>query len=99
MFFRLPDLRIAIVLDKKHPGTFQFQEVMDAGSTQFVKQMHDLQKTIFSDDPVNIQFTSVSEHFKQICYIYKNVPGGTLSINSASPNKPLQRLANCPWSS
>ncbi|XP_056405395.1 medium-chain acyl-CoA ligase ACSF2, mitochondrial isoform X1 [Hyla sarda] len=54
----LPDLRIAIVLDKKYPGAFQFQEVMDAGSTQFVKQLHDLQKTIFSDDPVNIQFTS-----------------------------------------
>ncbi|XP_073540181.1 medium-chain acyl-CoA ligase ACSF2, mitochondrial isoform X1 [Phyllobates terribilis] len=54
----LPDLRIAIVLDKKYPGAFLFQEVMDAGSTQFVKQLHDLQKTISCDDPVNIQFTS-----------------------------------------
>ncbi|XP_069807780.1 medium-chain acyl-CoA ligase ACSF2, mitochondrial [Dendropsophus ebraccatus] len=54
----LPDLRIAIVLDNKYPGTFQFQEVLDAGSSQFVKQLHDLQKTISSDDPVNIQFTS-----------------------------------------
>ncbi|XP_069608498.1 medium-chain acyl-CoA ligase ACSF2, mitochondrial [Ranitomeya imitator] len=54
----LPDLRIAIVLDKKYPGAFLFQDVMDAGSTQFVKQVHDLQKTISCEDPVNIQFTS-----------------------------------------
>ncbi|KAG8565016.1 hypothetical protein GDO81_012668 [Engystomops pustulosus] len=54
----LPGLRIAIVLDEKFPGTFQFQEVMDAGSTQDVKQLHEIQKTIMCDDPVNIQFTS-----------------------------------------
>ncbi|XP_040293902.1 medium-chain acyl-CoA ligase ACSF2, mitochondrial [Bufo bufo] len=54
----LPDLKIVIVLDKKFPGAFQFQEVMDAGSTQFVQQLHNLQKKISCDDPVNIQFTS-----------------------------------------
>ncbi|XP_075701179.1 medium-chain acyl-CoA ligase ACSF2, mitochondrial [Rhinoderma darwinii] len=53
-----PDLRIAIVLDQKHPGTFHFQEVMDAGSSDFVKQLHGLQRSISCDDPVNIQFTS-----------------------------------------
>ncbi|KAM9296656.1 medium-chain acyl-CoA ligase ACSF2, mitochondrial-like [Gastrophryne carolinensis] len=54
----LPDLRIAIVLDKKYPGAFQFQEVMEAGDTQHVKQMQDLQKSLSCDDPINIQFTS-----------------------------------------
>ncbi|XP_075034009.1 medium-chain acyl-CoA ligase ACSF2, mitochondrial isoform X1 [Mixophyes fleayi] len=54
----LPDLRIVITLDKKNPGAFQFQEVMDAGSTQFVKQLNDIQKTVSCDDPINIQFTS-----------------------------------------
>lgn len=54
----LPDLRIAIVLDKKYPGTFHFDEVMNAGTTQNVKQLQDLQKTVSCDDPINIQFTS-----------------------------------------
>ncbi|KAM9296760.1 medium-chain acyl-CoA ligase ACSF2, mitochondrial [Gastrophryne carolinensis] len=54
----LPDLQIAIVLDKKYPGAFQFQEVMEAGTSQHVQQLHDLQKTLSCDDPINIQFTS-----------------------------------------
>lgn len=54
----LPDFRIAIVLDKKHPGTFHFEEVMSAGTTQHVKQLHDIQKSVSCEDPINIQFTS-----------------------------------------
>ncbi|XP_068119140.1 medium-chain acyl-CoA ligase ACSF2, mitochondrial-like [Hyperolius riggenbachi] len=54
----LPDLRIAIVLDKKYPGAFLFQEVMEAGGSQHVKQLHDLQRSLSCDDPINIQFTS-----------------------------------------
>ncbi|XP_018423375.1 PREDICTED: acyl-CoA synthetase family member 2, mitochondrial [Nanorana parkeri] len=54
----LPDLRIAIVLDQKYPGTLHFDEVMNAGTTQHVKQLQDLQKTVSCDDPINIQFTS-----------------------------------------
>ncbi|XP_068119486.1 medium-chain acyl-CoA ligase ACSF2, mitochondrial-like [Hyperolius riggenbachi] len=54
----LPDLRIAIVLDKKYPGAFLFQEVMEAGGSQHVKQLHDLQKYLSCDDAINIQFTS-----------------------------------------
>ncbi|XP_066443928.1 medium-chain acyl-CoA ligase ACSF2, mitochondrial [Eleutherodactylus coqui] len=54
----LPDLRIAVVLDKSYPGAFQFEDVMNAGSTEYVKQLHDLQRTIHCNDAVNIQFTS-----------------------------------------
>ncbi|XP_063816769.1 medium-chain acyl-CoA ligase ACSF2, mitochondrial [Pseudophryne corroboree] len=54
----LPDLRIVITLDKKYPGAFQFQDVIDAGSSQYVNQLHDLQKTLSCEDPINIQFTS-----------------------------------------
>ncbi|CAI9569682.1 unnamed protein product [Staurois parvus] len=54
----LPDFRIAIVLDKKYPGAFHYDEVMNAGTTQHVKQLHDIQKTVSSEDPINIQFTS-----------------------------------------
>ncbi|XP_043940913.1 medium-chain acyl-CoA ligase ACSF2, mitochondrial-like [Protopterus annectens] len=55
---RLPDLKIAIVLDGKFPGAFQMKDVMNAGSSTYVQQLHDLQKTLSCDDPVNIQFTS-----------------------------------------
>ncbi|XP_068119971.1 LOW QUALITY PROTEIN: medium-chain acyl-CoA ligase ACSF2, mitochondrial-like [Hyperolius riggenbachi] len=54
----VPDLRIAIILDKKYPGAFLFQEVMEAGDSQHVKQLHDLQRSVSCDDPINIQFTS-----------------------------------------
>ncbi|PIO26639.1 Acyl-CoA synthetase family member 2, mitochondrial [Aquarana catesbeiana] len=54
----LPDFRIAIVLDKKHPGAFHFEEVMSAGTTQHLKQLHDIQKSVSCEDPINVQFTS-----------------------------------------
>ncbi|XP_056285218.1 medium-chain acyl-CoA ligase ACSF2, mitochondrial [Pseudoliparis swirei] len=55
---RLPDLRSVIILDSRQPGTFHFEDVMQAGSSSFVQQLQDLQKKLFSDDPINIQFTS-----------------------------------------
>ncbi|KAM4662570.1 medium-chain acyl-CoA ligase ACSF2, mitochondrial-like isoform 2-T2 [Discoglossus pictus] len=54
----LPDLRTVIVLDEKLPGSFLFQDVMEAGSSTFVQQLHDMQKLMSCDDPINIQFTS-----------------------------------------
>uniref|UniRef100_A0A3Q3LCV5 Medium-chain acyl-CoA ligase ACSF2, mitochondrial n=1 Tax=Mastacembelus armatus TaxID=205130 RepID=A0A3Q3LCV5_9TELE len=55
---RLPDLRSVIVLDSRQPGMFHFEDVMQAGSSQFVQQLQDLQKKLLFDDPINIQFTS-----------------------------------------
>ncbi|KAF3704100.1 Acyl-CoA synthetase family member 2, mitochondrial [Channa argus] len=55
---RLPDLRSVIVLDSRQPGMLHFEDVMQAGSSQYVKQLQDLQKTLSFDDPINIQFTS-----------------------------------------
>ncbi|KAM8729022.1 medium-chain acyl-CoA ligase ACSF2, mitochondrial [Acanthopagrus schlegelii] len=55
---RLPDLRSVIVLDSRQPGMFHFDDVMQAGSSQYVQQLHDLQKKLSFDDPINIQFTS-----------------------------------------
>ncbi|KAE8576802.1 hypothetical protein XENTR_v10004322 [Xenopus tropicalis] len=55
---KLPDLHTVVVLDKRHPGTFLFQDVMEAGNPSSVLQLQDLQKQITCDDPINIQFTS-----------------------------------------
>ncbi|CAK6976645.1 medium-chain acyl-CoA ligase ACSF2%2C mitochondrial [Scomber scombrus] len=55
---RLPDLRSVIVLDSRQPGMHHFEDVMQAGSSQYVKKLQDLQKKISFDDPINIQFTS-----------------------------------------
>lgn len=55
---RLPDLRSIIVLDSRQPGMFHFEDVMQAGSSQFTQQLQDLQKQLLFDDPINIQFTS-----------------------------------------
>lgn len=56
---RLPDLRSVIVLDSRHPGMLHLDDVMQAGSSQYVQQLQDLQKKLSFDDPINIQFTSV----------------------------------------
>nr|XP_046233568.1 medium-chain acyl-CoA ligase ACSF2, mitochondrial [Scatophagus argus] len=55
---RLPHLRSVIVLDSRQPGMFHFEDVMQAGSSQYVQQLQDVQKKLSCDDPINIQFTS-----------------------------------------
>ncbi|XP_041670946.1 medium-chain acyl-CoA ligase ACSF2, mitochondrial [Cheilinus undulatus] len=55
---RLPELRTVIVLDSREPGMLHFEDVMQAGSSQYVQQLQDLQKEISFDDPINILFTS-----------------------------------------
>ncbi|XP_037836878.1 medium-chain acyl-CoA ligase ACSF2, mitochondrial [Kryptolebias marmoratus] len=55
---RLPDLRSVIALDGRHPGMFTFKDVMQAGGSEHAQQLQELQKKIFFDDPINIQFTS-----------------------------------------
>lgn len=55
---RLPDLRSVIVLDSRQPGMLHFDDLMEAGSSQYVQQLQDLQRKISNDDPINIQFTS-----------------------------------------
>ncbi|KAM4715467.1 medium-chain acyl-CoA ligase ACSF2, mitochondrial [Anableps anableps] len=55
---RLPELRSVILLDSRQPGMFHFEDVMQAGDSKHVKQLQDLQKNLFFDDPINIQFTS-----------------------------------------
>ncbi|XP_038139388.1 medium-chain acyl-CoA ligase ACSF2, mitochondrial [Cyprinodon tularosa] len=55
---RLPELRSVIILDSRRPGMFHFEDVMQAGESQHVKQLQDLQAKLSFDDPINIQFTS-----------------------------------------
>ncbi|GLD60015.1 acyl-CoA synthetase family member 2, mitochondrial-like protein [Lates japonicus] len=43
---RLPDLRSVIVLDSRHPGMLHLDDVMQAGTSQYVQQLQDLQKGI-----------------------------------------------------
>lgn len=55
---RLPELRTVILTDCEQPGTFHMRHVMEAGSSQYVQQLEELQKKLSCDDPINIQFTS-----------------------------------------
>uniref|UniRef100_A0A9J7YMH6 Medium-chain acyl-CoA ligase ACSF2, mitochondrial n=1 Tax=Cyprinus carpio carpio TaxID=630221 RepID=A0A9J7YMH6_CYPCA len=55
---RLPDLHTVIVTDSQQPGAFHLKDVMQAGSSQHLQQLQDLQKNLSCDDPINIQFTS-----------------------------------------
>ncbi|XP_016090209.1 medium-chain acyl-CoA ligase ACSF2, mitochondrial [Sinocyclocheilus grahami] len=55
---RLPDLHTVIVTDSQQPGAFHLKDVMQAGNSQHLQQLQDLQKNLSCDDPINIQFTS-----------------------------------------
>ncbi|KAL0984248.1 hypothetical protein UPYG_G00139030 [Umbra pygmaea] len=55
---RLPDLRTVIVTDIRQPGMFHIEDVMQAGSSQHMQQLEELQKKLSCDDAINIQFTS-----------------------------------------
>ncbi|XP_032641009.1 medium-chain acyl-CoA ligase ACSF2, mitochondrial [Chelonoidis abingdonii] len=55
---RLPDLSIVITLDSKLPGAFQMSEVMQAGDSNHMKQLREVQQTLSCNEPINIQFTS-----------------------------------------
>ncbi|XP_066519324.1 medium-chain acyl-CoA ligase ACSF2, mitochondrial [Hoplias malabaricus] len=55
---RLPDLTIVIVTDSKQPGTLHWNDLMQAGNSQHLQQLEDIQKKLSFDDPINIQFTS-----------------------------------------
>ena len=39
-----------------------FQELMETGGADERQQVKDLERVLQSDDPINIQFTSVSYH-------------------------------------
>ncbi|XP_029456489.1 acyl-CoA synthetase family member 2, mitochondrial-like [Rhinatrema bivittatum] len=54
----LPELTTVIMMDTKLPGTFQINEVMQAGSTSYMKQLRDIESKLSCDEPINIQFTS-----------------------------------------
>uniref|UniRef100_A0A4W5JVI2 Uncharacterized protein n=1 Tax=Hucho hucho TaxID=62062 RepID=A0A4W5JVI2_9TELE len=56
---RLPDLHTVIVTDGQQLGMYHLEDVMQAGSSQHVQQLDELQKKLSFDDPINIQFTSV----------------------------------------
>ncbi|XP_008335824.1 acyl-CoA synthetase family member 2, mitochondrial-like [Cynoglossus semilaevis] len=55
---RLPDLRTVVVLDSRQPGMLHFDDVVQAGSSEFMQQLQALQRKLSFDDPINIQFTS-----------------------------------------
>ncbi|XP_030064211.1 medium-chain acyl-CoA ligase ACSF2, mitochondrial [Microcaecilia unicolor] len=54
----LPELTTVIMMDAKLPGTFQMSEVMQAGSSSYVKQLQEIESKLICDEPINIQFTS-----------------------------------------
>ena len=42
-------------------GTFSFQDLMTLGGADEKQQVKDMQLKLQSDDPINIQYTSVSQ--------------------------------------
>lgn len=57
---RLPDLRLVIVTDSRQPGMLHVDDVFQAGESRHHEELTDLQSKLSFDEPVNIQFTSVS---------------------------------------
>lgn len=57
---RVPDLRMVIVTDSRQPGMLHVDDVMQAGESRHHKELMDLQSKLSFDDPINIQFTSVT---------------------------------------
>ena len=47
-------------------GTFSFQELMEMGGIEDRQQVENLQKELQSDDPINIQYTSVSNNITKM---------------------------------
>ncbi|XP_053309307.1 medium-chain acyl-CoA ligase ACSF2, mitochondrial [Spea bombifrons] len=82
---KLPDLKTVIVLDKSYSGTLHFQEVMESGGSDFVKQLQNLQKELSCEDPINIQFTSGTTG---------NPKGATLTHHNIVNNAALTGIRN-----
>lgn len=59
-FLRLPDLRRVIVMDSRQPGMLHVEDVMQAGESRHQRELSELQGKLSFDDPINIQFTSVT---------------------------------------
>ena len=57
---RLPHLRSVIVTDSRHPGMFHVDDVRQAAGSVHTRLLQDLQRKLCVDDPINIQFTSVT---------------------------------------
>lgn len=57
---RLPDLRMVIMTDSRQPGMLHLDDVMQAGESQHHRDLMALQSKLSADDPINIQFTSVT---------------------------------------
>ncbi|XP_062381886.1 medium-chain acyl-CoA ligase ACSF2, mitochondrial [Sardina pilchardus] len=55
---RLPELRTVILTDCEQPGALHLSQVIEAGSSQYMQELDELQKKLSCDDPINIQFTS-----------------------------------------
>lgn len=51
---------MVIVTDSRQPGMFHVDDVMQAAESQHHKELMDLQSRLSFDDPINIQFTSVT---------------------------------------
>lgn len=56
----MPDLRRVIVMDSRQPGMLHVDDVMQAGDSRHQRELSELQGKLSFDDPVNIQFTSVT---------------------------------------
>lgn len=57
---RLPDLQRVIVMDSRLPGMLHVDDVMQAGDSRHQRELSELQGKLSFDDPINIQFTSVT---------------------------------------
>lgn len=56
----MPDLRMVILTDSREPGMLHIEDVMQAAESRHRRELMDLQSKLSFDDPINIQFTSVT---------------------------------------
>lgn len=57
----MPDLTTVIMMGtESFPGAFSFSDVKQIGTSADVAQVHNISRSLDFDEPINIQFTSVS---------------------------------------
>uniref|UniRef100_A0A3B4UMD9 Medium-chain acyl-CoA ligase ACSF2, mitochondrial n=1 Tax=Seriola dumerili TaxID=41447 RepID=A0A3B4UMD9_SERDU len=92
---RVPDLRMVIVTDSRQPGMLHVEDVMQAGESRHHKELMDLQSKLSFDDPINIQFTSVTFSIAPFTMAYiKSIFMAMHGIKLVFPSPGYSSLAN-----
>ena len=69
-FYRLPDLQCVVLIAKEsQPGTIKSDDVFSMGTNEHQQAVNNFKASLQCDEPINIQFTSVSYlHIMSECF-------------------------------